>query len=613
MLIKALCEYADFLDASGEDRLPEGWGSYEISHMIMITPDGELSNILDIREDVVEKNKKGKEKIIKKKVKRYLPERHNKTTSFSEIIEHRGKYIFGLQFDNKILIEKDKKGEPYSKFHDVFVKRNLEYFEDIDSVIVNAYKMFITKWNPENEKNNPLLLDLKADLNTGSFCFALSGHPEICLEEDELFKEKYAKYVTAEKSQKETDESKDMMQCSITGEMSLTARIHDKIEFPGGRGTGCFLVSMNEKAYESYGKTQSYNSGISEVAMKRYTSTLNKLLADKRHRIILGKLVLVFFAMKNDDTPECDEFAWLLGKTAEQQAASAESGIKDVLKISIGGTVGDAKSVIKKSCDENVTFYIAGLTVQNQNDPRICQRFIYRSKFGEIVSNLKMHQADMCICDNSRPVYFSGIEKQLISPKSTDTAVSPPLMTSIVMAALNGGKYPVGLLDTVIRRVRTDSDEEGKNYIKFNDTRVGIIKACLNRKYGREEITMALNEENRDPAYLCGRLFAVLEKIQQEAAGTELNRTITDAYFSSAAGRPSAIMPKLIQLSANHRRKLSEGRSIYFEKLTGEIISRLESEFPKTLDLDGQGRFIVGYYQQKKALFTPKTNNGKEG
>ena len=181
------------------------------------------------------------------------------------------------------------------------------------------------------------------------------------------------------------------------------------------------------------------------------------------------------------------------------------------------------------------------------------------------------------------------------------------------MAALNGSKYPTGLLENVIRRVKTDSDEENNNYIKLNDTRAGIIKACLNRKYEKEEITVALNKEDRDPAYLCGRLFAVLEKIQRESAEGTLNRTITDAYFSSAAGRPSAILPKLENLSQNHMRKLDDGRAVFFEKLKEEIINGLEGGFPQTLDLDGQGRFIVGFYQQKQALFPNKTDDRKDG
>ena len=110
-------------------------------------------------------------------------------------------------------------------------------------------------------------------------------------------------------------------------------------------------------------------------------------------------------------------------------------------------------------------------------------------------------------------------------------------MSSIILAALNNTKYPDALLVTVIRRVKIDSDEENKNFIKLNDTRAGIIKACINRKYNKEEITMAWNDENKNPAYLCGGLFAVYEKIQQDSSGGNLNRTIKDAYFASAYSR----------------------------------------------------------------------------
>ena len=122
---------------------------------------------------------------------------------------------------------------------------------------------------------------------------------------------------------------------------------------------------------------------------------------------------------------------------------------------------------------------------------------------------------------------------------------------------------------------------------------------------------MSLNTENKDPAYLCGRLFAVYEKIQQDASGGGLNRTIKDAYYSSACSTPSIIMPKLDKLAQNHLKKLSEGLKIKRMQLIGEITDKLEGTFPKTMTLDDQGSFIIGYYQQNKALYTSK-NDGKE-
>ncbi len=113
---------------------------------------------------------------------------------------------------------------------------------------------------------------------------------------------------------------------------------------------------------------------------------------------------------------------------------------------------------------------------------------------------------------------------------------------------------------------------------------------------------MALNEQNTNPAYLCGRLFAVLEKVQQDASGGNLNRTIKDTYFSSASSRPQMVFPKLMRLSEFHLSKIEY--KTYYIKLMGEIIDKLEENFPDSLAIQDQGKFIVGYYQQNKQLYT---------
>ena len=133
---------------------------------------------------------------------------------------------------------------------------------------------------------------------------------------------------------------------------------------------------------------------------------------------------------------------------------------------------------------------------------------------------------------------------------------------------------------------------------------LGIIKACLNRKNNKEEFTLAWNDENKNPAYLCGGLFAVYEKIQQESSGGNLNRTIKDAYFASACSRPASVFPKLAKLSQNHMRKLGDGKQIYYNRLIGSVCDGFDGEYPQTLSLDDQGRFIIGYYQMNKKLYT---------
>ena len=112
---------------------------------------------------------------------------------------------------------------------------------------------------------------------------------------------------------------------------------------------------------------------------------------------------------------------------------------------------------------------------------------------------------------------------------------------------------------------------------------------------------MALDKENQNPAYLCGRLFAVLERLQQAASGTQLNRTIKDAYFASASAKPAIVFPKLMRLAQNHLAKTKS--AVYYNILIGEILDKLNGEFPDWLALTEQGKFIIGYYQQTQSFF----------
>lgn len=596
MLIKALCDYADKREKnSREKEIPKGWCEQQVHFMINLSPDGKIVSIDDIREEQEITSKSGKKSVRLVPAKAILPERTQKTCIDSNLIEHRPLYIFGLDYDKEGFTP-EVKSDKARKSHKAFAEHELEFFDDLDSEVCNAYRNFIANWKPEEETENTELLKLGKDYKGAYFRFALTGGRGH-LEEDGQFREKYARLIEEKESRTDT-EDKTLPVCGILGERAAAARIHDKIKFPGGNAVGCVLVGMKESAFESYGKTQSYNSNISEPAMKKYTAMLNKLLSDRCHRVMIDDLVIVFFAMKEDDTNECELMWSFLSDTPG--ASETEQFMQGMFEKAKGGAAGDTSF----EPDRNVIFYIAGLTA---NSSRICQKFLYRNTFGNIIDNLKQHQSDMQInAEKDRQIYFSQIKRELVSPNSNKDKVPPPLMTNILMSALNGTNYPEALLETVIRRVRTDCDDDKNHYIKLNDTRVGIIKACINRKLRKagkkEEITMALNTENKDPAYLCGRLFAVYEKIQKDASG-DLNRTIKDSYFASVCARPSAIMPKLSMLAQNHLRKLSTGSNVYYNNLIGEIIDGLDGMFPQTLDLDSQGRFIVGYYQQNKELY----------
>ena len=113
---------------------------------------------------------------------------------------------------------------------------------------------------------------------------------------------------------------------------------------------------------------------------------------------------------------------------------------------------------------------------------------------------------------------------------------------------------------------------------------------------------MALDTENNSTAYVCGRIFALLEYAQKSASKTVLDRTIKDAYFSSACSRPASVFPRLMTLAQHHLEKADNGA--YINRLISEAVDKLDGKFPSTFSLEEQGEFIIGYYQQDKSLYT---------
>ena len=113
-----------------------------------------------------------------------------------------------------------------------------------------------------------------------------------------------------------------------------------------------------------------------------------------------------------------------------------------------------------------------------------------------------------------------------------------------------------------------------------------------------------LDKDNNNQGYLCGRLFAVLDKIQEDANNIS---SIRERYMNAASATPSTVFATILNLSQHHAEKLNEGRKISFEKIKQEIFDKLPADgFPTHLDLQDQGRFFVGYYHQRQDFFTSK-------
>lgn len=600
MLIHALCDYYDILAKEGKV-LPEGYSSVKIHYLISLTEDGKMDGIIDHQDTVqVPSGKKLKEKKVPKDLQ--MPKRTEKSGIEANIAEHRSLYIFGLNLDKDILTPDDRTNKA-QKSHQAFVEANLGFIEGLHSPLIDAFRSFLLNWKPEDETENPWLLGLGKDYGKSGYAFCLSGHPECLLHEEKEFKEKWEQWYQDKKA-KEKDSH--IAQDAISREQTSIARIHNKIKgVYGGLATGSVLVGFNNPSENSYGNEQSYNSNISETAMNKYTEALNYLLSSDRHKVLIDDMTVVFWAMDTGEACENLLMDILFGQSDKMKAEQTERMLAKLFQDAGKGTVGGERLTLD-GIDENVDFYMMGL---KPNSSRLSLKFLVRKKYADILWNIARFQNDLQMGKEFHSVSIMRIKRELLSQKSKNEKVNPALLSSLMESMINGTRLPVSLLENVLRRVKADPGDQ-----KVNAVRAGIIKAWINRASKKEELKVALDRENYRPAYLCGRLFAVLEKIQQEASGNSLNRTIKDGYFASASARPSMVFPKLIRLSQYHLNKVKS--PVYFNKLTGEIIGHLDGGFPDTLFLKEQGEFVVGYYQQYQSFFEKKNKeedkNGSE-
>ena len=252
--------------------------------------------------------------------------------------------------------------------------------------------------------------------------------------------------------------------------------------------------------------------------------------------------------------------------------------------------------------DYNDRFYVLGMA---PNSARIAVVYWSEQSLEEFAGNILKHFNDMEIIDSKndkRP--FAGLYSILsavtIPTKGKEFYATPNLGDSIARSIFQGTPYPDTLFASCIRRLRADK--------KITICRMAILKAYLTRKNytNNNKITTMLDKENNNPGYLCGRLFAVLVKMQKDANNVS---SIKERYMNAASTTPASVFSTILNLSIHHAEKLSDGLRIMYEKLKQEIMDKISADgFPSHLNLQDQGRFFLGYYHQKEDFFTRKND-----
>ena len=568
MIIKALCEY---YRRKSEDEhssvAPEGWEFKEIPFLIVIDGGGRFQTILDTREG------DGK----KKRARRFLvPQGVKKTVNISSnLLWDNVEYVLGANPRDRSDIEKR-----HSAFKD---RIRADAAELVDSPPVASVLAFLEGAPLEQIAGHPECADIwKEAFESNAFItFKIDGAEGTTIFDSIRMR-----------IQKSAESSEEGM-CLVTGERTAISRLHPAIK--GVRGTntsGGSLVAFNLSAFNSFGKTQNYNAPIGESAAFSYTTALNMLLGkDSRNKTSSGDATIVFWAEQTrpQDFDIEDAFGWFVeSRDDPDRGVRAVKGLYDAVH---SGAV---------PLDERDRFYVLGLS---PNAARISVRFWRQGSVREIGEKILRHFDDIQIVHGPKEPEHLPLN-QILRATALEYKmdnVRPNLAGAVITSMLDGTPYPRTLMQECIRRIRAERN--------VNRSRAGILKAFLNRApgvSGKEKILVSLDRANTDIGYRLGRLFAVLEKIQEEA-NPGINATIRDRFYGAASSSPVAVFPRLLNLKNHHLSKLSNpGRRVNFEKEIMEIMNEI-SGFPGHLTLDQQAYFAIGYYHQRQDFFTSKT------
>ena len=586
MILQALVEYYEALERKEKITSP-GWCRARVAYGLDISEQGELMGVIPLKKE----QQKGK-KTVWVPQDLTVPQMVSRCSGVSAnfLCDHSG-YMLGI--DNKGKPERSRECFEYAK------KKHKDILGNISSPAARAVCRFFDCWAPDRAAENPYLVPELEEIISGSnLVFMIDGE---YVHEDPDIMQCWEEYSRQSGTGPEGV-------CLVTGRREEIARIHGTIKgVRGAQSSGAALVSFNAPAFESYGKEQSFNAPVGTYAAYAYTTALNYLLSDRSHGTTIGDTSVVYWSEEGDERYQ-NIFACVSEPTRENQEI-----VDGVFKNLVEGKAVAVQDV-KDSLDMEKRFYILGLA---PNAARLAVRFFYQDSFGNILKHIKEHYDRMEIVRPAADaVEYLGIWRMLqetVNKKSRDKKPVPSMSGTVYRSIISGSRYPATLYQAVLGRIRAEQDDGDSRIYKITRGRAAIIKAYLLKNGNiREEITMALNEDSNNTAYILGREFAVLEAIQEEA-NPGINATIKDKYFNSACATPAAIFPILFKLKNSHIKKMNNGaKEIYYEKMLCDLQGRLtvaegqRAACPRRLTLEEQGMFILGYYHQTQKRYEKK-------
>lgn len=394
--------------------------------------------------------------------------------------------------------------------------------------------------------------------------------------------------------------------CLVSGRRSPVARLHPALKGVfGAQSSGASIVSFNLDAFESFGKKRGANAPVSERAASAYTTALNALLArGSKRRIQIGDTTTVFWAEasgEGESSAAEELFSLTIAPPTDAQEATK---VRDALDVIAAGRrpLADAAPGVR----EDTRFYVLGLA---PNAARLSVRFWHEDTIGGFARRIGEHWKDLSL--SPEPWRTPPSAHRLLYETAAlgkPENIPPNLGGALMRAILTGGRYPRTLFSAIIARMRADK--------KIDRLRAAICKACLARDYRlgfeKEDVPVSLDRNEKHPAYRLGRLFAVYEAVQRLAL-EKPNTTIKDSYYGAASATPASVFPLLEQRAGHHLSRIRKDKGhravSYYEKMVDSIFDGMDTVWPRSLRLEDQGRFALGYHHQRESLYSARNQD----
>ena len=571
MILQALVHYYEALAAQGKISKP-GWGPAKISYALELDSQGNLLGVQFLKKDGEDKGKKMRPREM------LLPAAVKRSSGIStNFLWDNAIYMLGI----------DTKGKPDRAIQcfEAAKELHLSLLGTSEEPFAKAICGFFTKWNPSAAQEHPLLADRLADFAAGenlTFMFQ-TAYPS---ENPALAAAWQAHYDNSGEG--------EHMRCLVTGTEVVPEATHPSLKnVRGAQAVGAALVSFNAPAFCSYNREQNLNAPVGKYASFAYTTALNHLLADADHRAFIGDTTVVYWAESAEPQFQ-DAFAHFFdgGSNTVQ-----DRDLKSIMEKLASGRAADWDGL---PLNPDNRFYVLGLA---PNAARVSVRFFLQDTFGDMVRHLQEHYLRLEIVkpsfDREQQISLWALLQETVNQKSRNKTPAPQMAGDTLRAILTGGRYPATLYQGVQLRIRAERE--------ISRRRAALIKAYLLRNHEsyKEVLTVKLNEETTYQPYVLGRMFSVLENIQ-ESASPGLNATITDKYLSSACATPATIFPILLDLARKHMRKLETPMRIYYAKQLGSLMELIKDSYPHHHTLYDQGIFQLGYYHQTQKRYEKK-------